>query len=57
MPVIVLVLGTTAIPVELRRFDLARLSLGCNFRDLVVNVILFVPVGIVLSGLGFRRAY
>ena len=56
VPVIVLVLGATVIPVELRRFDLARLSLGCNFRDLVVNVILFVPVGMVLSGLGFRRA-
>jgi hypothetical protein len=38
VPVIVLVLGTTAITAELRPFDLATLSLGCNARDLVVNV-------------------
>ena len=55
-PVIVLVLGTTAIPVELRRFDLATLSLGCSARDLVVNLILYVPVGVVLTRLGFWRA-
>jgi len=55
-PVIVLVLGTTAIPVELRRFDLATLSPGYNARDLVENLILYVPVGVVLTRLGFWRA-
>src|SRR5271157_3829074 len=55
-PVIVLVLGATAIPVELRRFDLATLSLGCSARDLVVNLVLYVPVGVVLTRLGFWRA-
>ena len=55
-PVIVLVLAATAIPVELRRFDFAMLSLGCNARDLVENLILYIPVGMVLARLGFWRA-
>jgi Concanavalin A-like lectin/glucanases superfamily/VanZ like family len=56
VPIIVLVLGTTAIPAELRRFDLATLSLGCDAQDLVVNLILYVPVGVVLTRQGFWRA-
>jgi hypothetical protein len=56
LPVIVIVLGTTAIPVELRGFDSATLSLGYNVWDLVVNMILYVPVGVVLAMLGFWRA-
>ena len=56
VPVIVLVLGATAIPVELRRFDFATLALGCNAMDLVENLILYVPVGVVLTRLGFWRA-
>jgi hypothetical protein len=55
-PLIVLVLGATAIPVELRRFDFASLSWDCNARDLVANVTLYVPVGMVLTGLGLWRA-
>jgi hypothetical protein len=55
-PVIVLVLGATAIPVELRGFDFPTLSLGYNPRDLVANLVLYVPVGLVLTGLGFWRA-
>jgi VanZ family protein len=55
-PVIVLVLGATAIPVELRRFDLATLTPAYSARDLVQNLILYVPVGVVLAGLGFWRA-
>jgi len=56
MPVIVLVLGATAIPVELRRFHFATLALGWNALDLVENLILYVPVGVVLTRLGFWRA-
>jgi hypothetical protein len=56
VPIIVLVLGSTAIPVELRRFDLTTLSLGCNAPDLVVNWILYLPVGMVLTRRGFWRA-
>lgn len=56
VPIIVLVLGATAIPVELRRFDLATLRLGWNPRDLIENLILYVPVGVVLARLGFWRA-
>jgi VanZ like family len=56
MPVIALVLGATAIPVELRRFDFATLTLNCNARDMVQNLILYVPVGVVLTRLGFWRA-
>ena len=56
VPVIVLVLGATAIPVELRRFHFATLALGWNPLDLVENLILYVPVGVVLTRLGFWRA-
>ena len=56
LPVIVLVLGATAIPVKLRSPDLANLTLGCNVRDMVVNLILYIPVGMVLSKLSFWRA-
>ncbi len=54
-PVIVLVLATTAIPVELRPFDVATISLDCSARDMVENLILYVPVGVVLSRLWFWR--
>ena len=56
VPVIVLVLGATAIPVKLRSPNLANLSLGCDVRDMVVNLILYIPVGMVLSNLSFWRA-
>ena len=55
-PLIVLVLGATAIPVELRRFDFESLSWGCDRMDLVANVLLLLPVGMALAGLGFWRA-
>ena len=55
VPIIVLVLGATAFPVELRRFDFATLSLVCNALDMMKNLILYVPVGVVLTGLGFWR--
>ncbi len=55
VPVIVLILGTTAIPVELRRFDFGTLSLHCGPRDVAVNLLLYVPVGVVLARRGFWR--
>ena len=56
VPVIVLVLGATAMPVKLRSLDLANLTLGCNVWDMVDNLILYIPVGMVLSNLSFWRA-
>jgi hypothetical protein len=56
VPVIVLVLGATVIPVKLRPLDLANLSLGCNVRDMVVNLTLYIPVGMVLSKLSLWSA-
>jgi glycopeptide antibiotics resistance protein len=55
-PVIVLVLAATAIPVELRQFDVSMLSPRYSARDLVQNLILYVPVGVVLTRLAFWRA-
>jgi Concanavalin A-like lectin/glucanases superfamily/VanZ like family len=53
VPIIVLIMGTTAIPVELRRFDFTTLSLHCGPRDVMVNLLLYVPVGVVLARRGF----
>jgi hypothetical protein len=55
-PVIVLVLGATAVPVEIRPFSLSTLSLGLSTRDVVVNVLLYIPVGMVLTELSAWRA-
>jgi hypothetical protein len=48
VPFITLVLGLTAIPVELRRFDLATLSLSGNASDVVANLVLYLPLAMVL---------
>jgi hypothetical protein len=55
VPLVALILGTTAIPVELRRFDLASLTLQSNLRDVVVNLLLYVPLGVALASRGFWR--
>jgi Concanavalin A-like lectin/glucanases superfamily/VanZ like family len=55
-PFIVMVLAATAIPVELRRFDFAALSLQLNSLDVVANLAFYVPVGMALKRLGFWRA-
>src|SRR5262245_3996675 len=55
-PLIVMALAATAIPVELRRFDLAALSFQLNTLDVVVNLVVYVPIGVALAGLGFWRA-
>jgi hypothetical protein len=56
VPLIALVLGSTAIPAGLRPFHLSNISLGCSARDIVQNLALYVPMGMVLSSLGVWRA-
>ncbi len=56
-PVICLVLAATAIPIELR----SRQEVGLSFSigdvpDIIANIIGYLPVGIVLAGLGMWRA-
>jgi VanZ family protein len=57
IPVLFLVFGTTAIPIELRAPGNVRLSVNFNdIRDIVVNVLFYVVVGIALAELGPLRA-
>jgi VanZ family protein len=56
VPVIVMVLAATAIPVELRPPYHVPLGFGIQASDVVANVLGYVPVGIVLAGLGPLRA-
>jgi hypothetical protein len=51
-PVITMVLAATAIPVELRPLGRATLSSHAFASDVAVNVAGYVPVGMVLAGLG-----
>ncbi len=56
-PVIMMVLAATAIPIELRPWSLATLDLSSSdWLDIVENIAGYVPVGIVLGGLGPLRA-
>ena len=54
-PLIVLVLAATAVPVELRPFDFATLSVHCSPRDVLENLLLYIPLGVVLAQRGFWR--
>lgn len=56
VPVVVLVLAQIAIPVELRPLGCATLSLSIEASDVITNIVGFVPVGIVLGGVGILRA-
>jgi VanZ family protein len=56
LPVILMVLAATAMPVELRPLYYATLNFGISVSDVVANVVGYVPVGIVLGGLGPLRA-
>jgi hypothetical protein len=56
VPVIVLILALTAIPVELRPLDFERIDWGLSLADVVANVVGFIPVGIFLAGLSIWRA-
>ena len=54
-PVIVMVLAATAIPIELRPLDLT-VGFDIQASDVIANVGGYVPIGIVLGGLGWLRA-
>lgn len=56
VPVIWMVLAATAIPVELRPLGHATLAFGVQASDFFENVVGYVPLGIVLAGLGPLRA-
>ena len=56
VPVVFLVLAATAIPVELRPLGHATLEVGVKASDFFENVVGYVPLGIVLAGLGPLRA-
>jgi hypothetical protein len=55
IPIIIMVLAATAVPVELR--PLGRATLGFSFDppDFLANIVGFVPIGIVLAELGGLR--
>jgi concanavalin A-like lectin/glucanase superfamily protein/VanZ like protein len=56
LPVIVMILAATAIPVELRPHGHNALGYGFQVADIAANVAGYVPVGMVLGGLGVARA-
>ena len=49
---IFLVLAATAIPIELRPLEEAKVSFTFGFSDVLANVVGYVPVGIVLGRFG-----
>lgn len=55
-PIIALVLAATAIPIELRPPGHARLDLDFGVSHFLVNVVGYIPLGIVLGQLGLLRA-
>jgi VanZ family protein len=55
VPVIVLLLALTAIPMRLRPFDIASLEWTASTPDLIANVLGYIPVGMVLARRGFWR--
>src|SRR5262245_22283213 len=57
LPVIVLMLAATAVPIELRPLGTAKPTFSLDDpRDIVSNIIGYLPLGIVLGGLGPLRA-
>src|SRR5262245_20589242 len=52
VPLIVLVFAATAIPVELRPLDVRGLDVSFRPSDIAANILGYVPVGVVLAGLG-----
>lgn len=57
IPVLFLVLAATAIPIEFRPLGEAPMSFEFNdIPDIVENIVGYLPVGIVLGGLGLLRA-
>ena len=55
-PLILLVLAATAIPVELQPLPARGPDISFHFFDIAANIAGYVPVGIVLGGLGALRA-
>lgn len=55
-PVILMVLAATAIPIELRHSGQVSLSFGFATFDAFANVVGYVPVGLVLGGIGWVPA-
>src|SRR5476649_2835713 len=55
-PVILMVLAATAVPIELRSLGQVGLGFLLQPSDILANVAGYVPVGIVLGGLGPLRA-
>lgn len=56
VPVVLMVLAAQAIPVELRPLGQATWGFSVHADDVLGNVVGYVPVGIVLGGLGLLRA-
>src|SRR3954451_19296241 len=57
VPVIFLVLSATALPIEIRPFGSAAVNFSFDdIPDFVVNILGYIPVGIVLGKLGRLRA-
>ena len=57
IPVLVLVVAATAIPIELRPLGEAPMTFDFgDTPDIVENIVAYLPVGIVLGGLGPLRA-
>jgi VanZ family protein len=55
LPVLVLVLAQIAIPIELLPLGCTKLSLSMQLADILENIAGFIPVGIVLAGIGILR--
>jgi hypothetical protein len=56
LPVIMMILSATAIPVELRPRGINALGYGFEVADVAANILGYVPLGIVLGNNGFIRA-
>ena len=50
-PVLAVVLAATAIPIELRKPVVTQLSVRAYRSDVFLNIVGYVPVGLVLSGM------
>lgn len=57
VPVLIMILAATAVPVAFRPLQTAELQpFSTDAFDFVANIAIFLPVGIVLAGLGPVRA-
>ena len=56
VPLITLLLTLTAVPIEVRPFDLSMVIVSRKATDIVLNIAGYIPIGVVLAGLGLWRA-